>query len=37
MFMKSNKKAKWLRAVPTLETKLKIISDFEAGKQAVNM
>jgi hypothetical protein len=25
------------RIVPTLETKLKIIADFEAGKEAINI
>jgi hypothetical protein len=33
----SIKKAKKLRVVTTLEMKLKITGDFEAGKQAVNI
>jgi F0F1-type ATP synthase membrane subunit a len=30
--VKSNKNAKWPRVVPTLQTKLKVTADFEAGK-----
>jgi len=34
---KLNEKAKRPRVVPTLEMKLKIIADFEAGKRAVDI
>lgn len=35
--MKSNEKAKRSRVVPTFEIKLKIVSNFEAGKHAVDI
>ena len=37
MTAKSNEKAKRPRVVPTLETNMKIIVDFEAGKRAVDI